>query len=82
MWKKINNIITKLQVGSYSKNMTLLIEINNDKFYISNCNPSKLSIFYSFKKQDLLNEYLSKIYNEVECKSSVHRVYHFNEICS
>ena len=84
-----SNIITKLQVGSYSKNITLLIEINNDKFYISSCNPSKLSeekakesIFYSFKKQELFNEYLSKTYNEVECKSSVHGVYHYNEICS
>ena len=83
------NIITKLEIGSPPKEMELLIELNNDKFYISsihsskiNKEKSKISKIYNFSEENLYNELLSFSYYEEKCKDSVHGVYHYSEICT
>ena len=83
------NLITKLEIGSPLKEMKLLIELNNDKFYISSIHSSKISDekstisqIYNFPRENLYDELLSSSYYEEKCKDSVHAVYHYSEICS
>ena len=82
------NIITKFELGTPPQNISLFIKLNDDKFYISSSLPSKLSEkketesdLYKFDKNDLYNESLSSSFNEGICKSKVHEVYHYSEIC-
>ena len=83
------NLITKLEIGSPPKEIKLLIELNNDKFYISSIHSSNISEekaknsqIYNFSKENLYNELLSSTYYEEKCKDSVHGIYHYSEICS
>jgi len=81
-------LITEFEIGSPAKNISLLIQPNDDKFYITSLNPSKLSEekskfsnFMKFSEKDLYNELLSSSYEEGICKTKTHDIYHFSEIC-
>ena len=82
------NIITKFELGSPPQYISLFIKLNDDKFYISSSIPSKLSDkkgkesdLYKFDSNNLYNESLSSSFDEGICKSKVHDVYHYSEIC-
>jgi len=82
------DIITKFELGSPPQNISLFIKLNKDIFYISSSIPSKLSEekgkesdLYKFDINNLYNESLSSSFNKGTCKSKVHDVYHYSEIC-
>lgn len=81
-------LITKFEIGSPSKNISLLIEPNEDTFYIASSIFSKLSEekaielnFFKFSKNDLYNELLSSSFDEGVCHIRTHDIYHYSEIC-
>ena len=83
------NLITKFEMGTPPKNISLFIELNDDKFYIASAIPSKLSEeneeeseLYKFTKYDLYNELLSSSFDEGICKIKVHEIYHYSEMCT
>ena len=63
------NIIITLKIGSQLQKISLIIETNSEKFYISSSNLSirskekgKESLYYQFNSDELYNELLSSTY--------------------
>ena len=82
------HLITKLDMGYPSQNISLFIKPNEDNFYIASIHPSKLSEekaeesnFFNFAEKDLYNELLSRFFEERICHTRTHYIYHFSEIC-
>ena len=81
-------LITKLDIGNPSQNISLFIKPNDDNFYIASAHQSKLSEekaeesnFFKFSEKVLYNEILSNFFEEGICHTRNHNIYHFSEIC-
>jgi len=82
------NLITKIEIGTPPKVIPIFIKLNENKFYFTSFNPSKLSTesnkpskFYNFNENELFNESLSSTYKENNCQAVSHLINQFSEIC-
>ena len=82
-------LMTKIELGTPARNFTLIIDSDDDKYYIASSQRPKISNepvrdikYYLFDKSELLNESYSSSYKKGPCEAVDYEIFSYAELCS
>lgn len=82
-------ITTNIEVGTPPRNITFILDSDEDRYYIASNQhpkisnePEKESIYINFDKDELLNESYSSSFKKGPCEAVDYQTYHYAELCT
>ena len=83
------NLMTRIELGTPKKNFTIVLDSDDDRYYIASSQRPKISNepekpvkYFLFDKNELLNESYSSTYNKGPCEAVDYKTFSYAELCT